>query len=215
LPVDLGNFVLEETTQSPATGSSDDDEARAPEADDDFEHNPRQLERTFRCATTTAKSGSAVSLHLKIRVEEISGVRHPHIQWTIEPYTLKDEYLLTDTDLTFVLKRHIDETAVEDIRLYIKRRFRGRGFGHLLLCFIKAYFFPFWVRFGEGDGDDTRVCNLPVGGSWGIERLTTLPSKESKQFYTQQGFSSFSSAGFSKWQFWPDSEEVVGPVTDY
>jgi hypothetical protein len=217
LPLDLGDFVFEET------GGDEEDLSEAMAKD------PALRSRSFTCASTT-RSGRAIALTLEISVQRVPGTskrNKPFLEWTIRPFDLYGEYILTSTPLTFVLKRHLDSDTIEDIRIYVKRDLRGVGFGHLLLCFIKAYFFPFWVR--PQGRLSAKSCHLPLGGSWSIERLSTNPSKSSLSFYKQHGFTSYAAFGPTKFLFWaeyraippevevevdggkPETEAAVGP----
>jgi GNAT superfamily N-acetyltransferase len=192
-PLDLGSFVAEEEF-----ASSDVPAAREEGDFSKFDN------RVFRCASRT-KGGRAVALSLEVITEKVtsSSGKKSYFRFQILPYSLSGRFILGDTPLTFVLKREEDSLTVEDIRVYLHRDFRGRGFAFLLVSFVKAFFFPFYIPVAPRQ---SRLISLPLGGSWQVERLSVLPTAHiAKSFYTQQGFKRFSAEGFSKWLFWPKS----------
>lgn len=70
---------------------------------------------------------------------------------------------------------------VKDLRLYVEPAYRGRGYGSLVVQFVKAYFFAHY--FGGR-------LRLPAGGILVPmpRRITVLPSKVALGFYKRHGF---------------------------
>jgi GNAT superfamily N-acetyltransferase len=197
-PLNLGNFVFEEKLTdgyaSDATGEEGEDKSD----DDDDQVNSISTWRTFSCATKT--EGGRVAA-LRIKMLQTYKVDKRYWVWNLYPYTLEGEFVIDSTPFTFVLKRKKDERTVEDIRVYLKQEFRSRGFAHLLISFVKAFFFPFFTTV---PGLPKPIANLPLGGSWVVERLSVLPTARiAKRFYRKQGFRAFD--GENKWLFWPAS----------
>lgn len=77
---------------------------------------------------------------------------------------------------------------------------RGEGFGHLVVHFIKAYFFPFVT---VADECENPACTfaLPLGGCRGAVMITTTPSSNARAFYRQQDF--ISVTHMNDWVFQP------------
>jgi hypothetical protein len=197
-PLSLGDFVVNENLVDGY--ASDDSKDDAKELDSDT-NSDQSTTRSFSCATTTA-GGRAVAL--RVEIEQTFKTKKGYWLFQISAYTLEGEYVIDSTPLTFVLKRQRDERTVEDLRIYLKTKYRSRGVAHLLVSFVKAFFFPFYTMI---PGRDRPIRNLPLGGSWVVERLSVLPTAAiAKRFYARQGFRAFD--GENKWLFWPTELSV-------
>lgn len=101
---------------------------------------------------------------------------------------------------TFVWSPHHKE--VRDLRLYIEIDCRGQGYGHLIVSFAKAFFFPF---ISSASGPEQGALQIPFGsGGLGSKALfmSVLPvTTLSRQFYRNQGFVTDRSS--NKWLFRP------------
>lgn len=89
------------------------------------------------------------------------------------------------------------ENIVRDLRVYVASSFHGQGYGHAVVSFVKAFFFPCYLA-----GDD-RLFSLPFGGARAVRRFSVLPvTAQAKKFYAAQGFSN-NNRHESKWLFSP------------
>jgi hypothetical protein len=205
-PLDLGHFVFEELFDE----SSDSEDEETKEHKDN--ERDRTRERVFSIATETS-GGRAVAL--RIEMEQTFMVAKGYWRFGIRAYTISGKYVLGQTPLSFVLKRAQCDKTIEDIRIYLQRKYQFRGYAYLLVTFVKAFFFPFYNSAIPGCDDGAPALQLPLGGSWQVARLSVLPTASvAKHFYTRQGFRRFDTEGFSKWLFWPLplGESVVGPA---
>lgn len=76
---------------------------------------------------------------------------------------------------------------VRDLRLYIEAECRNQGYGHLIVSFVKAFYFPF---VSTADGTEQGVLQLPLAGAGGkASCMSVLPvTTQSRKFYRNQGF---------------------------
>lgn len=89
---------------------------------------------------------------------------------------------------------------VRDLRLYITKQYQGQGYGHAIVCFVKAFFFPYFTKLKSGAGRSK--LRLPLGGSCGAKTISVLPvTVQSKAFYRKHGFRTV--VAKSKWFFCP------------
>lgn len=91
---------------------------------------------------------------------------------------------------------------VRDLRLYIELECRGQGYGHLIVSFTKAFFFPF---VSSASGSEQGVLQIPFGsGGLGSQKpllISVLPvTTLSRKFYRDQGFVS-GGRSENKWMF--------------
>jgi hypothetical protein len=169
------------------------------------ESNPvvQEDQRVFQCGLQT-KGGRTIAILVTIEREEREALQE--VAWTLGAELLSSGQKVVNTQrgpgCSFVWDRMV---TVRDVRLYVVKKLRNQGFGHSIICFIKAFLFPWQCQNSER-------FHYPFGGALPhLERLSNNPVvHHAITFYTRQGFFLSSHVGDSQRCFEPRTLRVKG-----
>lgn len=161
-------------------------------------------QRWFQVRVSTA-SGRLVRVNIQLECEETTMAKKQSVVFTLTAQAPGDAESDPEIEVirdsrpgcSFVWPVGGDE--VRDVRVYVQSQLHGQGYGFAVVTFIKALFFPYYVR---KSGEGHLQLQLPIGGARGVRRCSVLPvTPQARGFYQKQGFKAKPS--LTKWYYEP------------
>jgi GNAT superfamily N-acetyltransferase len=158
----------------------------------------------FQCNTIT-NAGSNVSLRLDLtedRVVSKAGGLGFQMEATDGPDIISRKRVSTG-GVSFVWLP--GQREVRDVRVYVNKEHHRKGYGTLIVSFVKAFFLIHHTD-SMPDGDFA----IPLGGYRGITALTVLPvTGPAQRFYRTLGFAPDNAKLRNKWLFSPEADPTA------